>query len=331
MNRDVAAQSLWKAAGLFDKAGLTPQSIGAYQRYAKEYPTDAQVPEALLSIGQLYQSLGQFAQAIPYLQRNLTEHPNTTPAYMSSVQLARCYMALGDKQYPLAEQTLLSVVQDSKTLSPDAAEFRASLFTLGELYYRNAHWSDAILRLEEAITRYPEDPGAIPARFWLADSYRKSAGSIAEALAKEPTMPQRDALEQARHERLLRAGQIFAEVITTLEDTTRQVQDLSPLEQDYLHYSYLYRADCSFDLKDYATAIKLYDVAANRYGQSVTAIEAYLQIINAYLAMKEPTQAAAAAERARWALKHIPDDAFGKTPLALSRTYYEDVLRIAKP
>jgi tetratricopeptide (TPR) repeat protein len=331
MQRDVSLGSLWKAASLFDKAGLTGRSISTYQEFIKAYPSDAMTPEATLNVGQLYQSLGQFDKAIPYFQKNLEEHPNTTPAYQSSVQLGRCYVAMGEKFYPQAEQALLGVVQDNRTLQPSAAEFRASVFTLGELYYRSGRWSDAILRLEEAITRYPEDSAINRTRFRLADSYRKSAAEIADAIAKDPKITQRDILEQARKDRLQRAGAIFSQLISTMDDPNKEMQTLTPTEMDLLRFSYLYRADCSFDLADYPNAIKQYDAAASRFAQSITAVEAYVQIVNAYLAMNQPAQAAAAAERARLILQRIPDAAFGKSPLALSRNYYEDVFRIAKP
>jgi tetratricopeptide (TPR) repeat protein len=331
MQRDVSLGSLWKAATLFDKAGLTGRAIKTNLEFIKDYPSDALVPEATLNVGQLYQSLGQYDAAIPYFEKNIADHPNTTPAYQSSVQLGRCYLTMGEKYYPQAEQALLGVVQDNRTLEPSAAEFRASIFTLGELYYRSQRWSDAILRLEEAITRYPDDAAITRTRFRLADSYRKSAAEIAEAIAKDPKIAQRDILEQARRDRLRKAGDIFAQLIGALDDPTNESQTLTPTEMDLLRFSYLYRADCSFDLANYADAIKQYDAAASRFAQSITAAEAYVQIVNAYVAMQQPAQATAAAERARLILQRIPDDAFGKSPLALSRSYYEDMFRIAKP
>jgi len=46
--------------------------------------------------------------------------------------------------------------------------------------------------------------------------------------------------------------------------------------------------------------------------------------------LKDSIQARAAAERARWILQRIPDDAFGQGPLALSRQYYADVFKIGQ-
>ena len=90
------------------------------------------------------------------------------------------------------------------------------------------------------------------------------------------------------------------------------------------------RAECYFALEQYPLAIKLYDDVATRYAQTLTALDAYVQIVRAYGALREPSQAAAAAERARWILKRVPDTAFGQPPLRLTRDYYEKFLALGQ-
>lgn len=330
LNVPVSAASLWHAAQLYDRAAQIESAIGAYQQYIHELPRDARVPEALHAIGQLYQSRGQNDLAIPYFQRNIKDNPKSPAAYLSTVQLARCYMAQGEEQFPKAESALLSIVQDNPNLLPAANEFRISLFTLGELYYRTKRWSDAILRLEEALSRYPEDKQVPRATFWLADCYRKSALEIAEAIKKDPQIEKRDSLERSRQDRLKRSGMLFSQVINLLDPDPMHPLPLNEMDQDYLEYSYLYRADCVFDLGDYAGAVKLYDTAATRFTQSITAIDAYVQIVNGYTALKQPAQASAAAERARWLLKRVPDEAFKRGMLGLDRKYYDKFFRLGK-
>jgi tetratricopeptide (TPR) repeat protein len=106
---------------------------------------------------------------------------------------------------------------------------------------------------------------------------------------------------------------------------------LSPLDGEYLRTAYLDRAACTYELGEYSDAIRRYDAIAARFPTEPLAVESYVQIVNAYLALQETTQAAAAAERARWVLKRIPDDAFPKGPGALGRQYYEDFLQVAAP
>jgi tetratricopeptide (TPR) repeat protein len=355
MSDGVAADSQWRAAQLFDAAGRVMASVEAYGRFVKEWPRDARVPEGLLSVGRLYQSAGMLEEAIGAYERNVKEHPKTPGAYTSAVNVARCYMAVGDAAggeengkkaaaaYEKAEASLLSLVQQNTDLLPTANEFRVSLFTLGELYYRRRQWADAILRLEEALERYPDDRGpwgGVPrATFLLAESYRKSAGEIAEAVKKDPAIAGRDALESARAERLQTAGGLFTKVIGLFDaggpEAGNSAAKLGPVEAEYLQAAYMNRAECAFDRGEYAAAIRLYDEAATRFSEEAVAVRAYVQIVNAYLALKEPTQAAAAAERGRWILKRIPDGAFGSAAggrgaLRLTRDDYEKLLVLGK-
>ncbi len=235
-------------------------------------------------------------------------------------------MALGDAGTAKAEQTLLAVVEGDSDLDPEANEFRESLFTLGELYYRSNRWSDAILRLEEAITRYPQDPGVPRAMFWLGDSYRQSAAEIAAAVKKDPRIAERDQLEQARRDRLRRAAALFRDLISRVDPEVLKLaggvktEPLSGLQEDYLRQAYLNQADCLFELGDYSAAVKQYDQAATRFPQTLVAMQAYVQVVNSYLAMNEPAQARAAAERVRWMLQRIPDEALEGVRPARERT-----------
>jgi tetratricopeptide (TPR) repeat protein len=372
MQDDLSGDSLWKAAQLFDKAGEPMKSVALYEQFTRERPRDSRLAESLLATGRLYQSAGMFGKAIPAYERNMRDNAKTPAAYTSAVGLARCYMALADASaaeqvaatrpvatapstqaalrktyFDKAEAVLLSLVQNNTDLLPAANEFRVSLFTLGELYFRNGRWADAILRLEEAAQRYPHDAGLPRALFLLAESYRKSAGEIGEAIRHDPGISGRDALEAARADRLAQAAVLFTRVIGLLDPGSLQGDGtkpgdsgrLSPLEAAYVRMSYMNRAACAYDRGDYAAAIKLYDEAATRFSEEDVAARAYVQIVNAYLALKEPTQAAAAAERGRWVLKRIPDAAFDATgagaglgidPVKTGRAYYDRLLSLGK-
>jgi tetratricopeptide (TPR) repeat protein len=335
MEDAVSGNSLWRAAQLFDKAGQTTPAIDAYARFVAERPKDSRTPEGLLEMGRLYQSVGKIDEAIPIYQRNIKENGKTPAAYASAVNLARCYMMQGPAQFEPAEKALLSLVQDNLDLGPTANEFRTSLFTLGELYYNNRRWADAILRLEEAVDRYPSDKAVPRALFMLAESYRKSAADIHDAIQKNPAIEHRDALSKARLDRLRRAATLFAKVIGSMDVDAEQAiagqePKLSSLETDYLRTSYMDRAECYFQLGEFPLAIKYYDQTATRFAQHVMAIESYVQIVNSYRAMNEPDQASAAAERAQWILKRIPDEAFAKSPAPLNRQYFEDFFKLGR-
>ncbi|HUO10191.1 MAG TPA: tetratricopeptide repeat protein [Phycisphaerae bacterium] len=331
MEDSTSGDSLWRAAHLYDAAGETNKAIAVYEKFTTERPRDPRTPEGLLDMGVLYQSVGKLNEALDVYQQNIRQNPHTPAAYTSAVNTARCYMTLGtgpgnEANFEKAEKSLLTLVQDNSDLLPTASEFRNSLFTLGELYYRSGRWADAILRLEETAQRYPNDPEIGSALFMLAESYRKSAADIADAIRKNPGIEHREALEQARTDRLARAALLFSRVISTLENGSdgsgAADASLTPLEEQYLHSSYMDRAETYYERGDYPAAIKLYDQTATRFAQKRVAIEAYVQIVNGYLTMGQTRQADAAAERAQWILKRIPDEALAAGPVPSDRQYF---------
>lgn len=335
MDDALSGNSLWRAAQLFDQAGRTTDAVNALRKFTTERPHDPRVPEGLLAMGRLYQSAGRIDDAVAIYQRNIKENGKTPAAYASAVNLAKCYMLQGPEKFEPAEKALLSLVQDNMDLGPAANEFRVSLFTLGELYYTNGRWADAILRLEEATERYPKDARVPRALFMLGESYRKSAGDIRDAIQKNPAIEHREELAAARSERLRRAAALFTRVIAALDsDNTQtlagQARPISPLEEECLRTSYMDRAECYFELNELPTAIKFYDQTAARFATHVMAIESYVQIVNAYVSMNERARADAAAERAQWVLKRIPDEAFTKEPATMSRQYYEDFFKLGR-
>ncbi len=337
-----SGNSLWKAGALLDAAGQTMRAAAVYERFTIQRPRDPRQAESLLTLGKLYESAGMPDKALSFYERNLKENPKTPAAYAAVVGQARCYVALAgkavkpeDRQTLLdkAEGALLSLVQDNTDLLPSAREFRESLLALGDLYYANGRWAEAVLRLDEVLTRYPNDPAVPRVTFMLAQSYRKSAADIAEAL-KNPALERRSDLERARGERLLSAAGYFSRVISLLDveamgitsASIGQRRPLTALEEEYLRSSYLDRAECLFLRGDYDQAIKLYDETAARFPEEVVAVEAYVQIVNAYLALKQPALADAAAQRGQRVLQRVPDGAFtGSGP---KREYFQRLLAL---
>ena len=95
----------------------------------------------------------------------------------------------------------------------------------------------------------------------------------------------------------------------------------------YLKLSHFYRADCLFDLEQYADAIKLYDAAAFRYQEDPSAVAAYVQIVNSYCAMGKFDEAKTANERAKWLLRRMPPEAFADGTFSMPKSYLEQWLQ----
>ncbi len=329
------SEALWKGIDCYDRAGDTPSAINALELFIAERPNDALTPEAILRLGRTYQAAGMIEKAIAAFQRNQFRYPTSLAASKSAVPLAQAYISKGPDAYPKAEQTLMGVLDNNPMLTPDSNEFRQALFELGNLLYKTGRYEEAVAKLEEFSTRYPNDARQAQLKFVMADAYRKSATALGETIAAfdagkldQPAngkLVDRVEMVVARRDRLRKARSLYEEVCFLFRDDL----PTTDMDQLYLKLSHFYRADCLFDLLDYDGAIKLYDIAARRYQNDPSALAAYVQIVNSYVALNKPNEARAANERAKWMLRRIPPEAFGETSFNISRAYWEQWLSFA--
>lgn len=329
------ADALWKGIDCYDRSGDTPAAIGALEIFVAERPNDSLTPEAILRLGRTYQAAGMIDKAIAAYQHNQFRYPTSLAASKSAVPLAQAYISKGPDGYTKAEQVLISVLDNNPMLTPDSNEFRQALFELGQLLYRMGRYEESLAKLEEFATRYPNDKRQVQLKFAMADSYRKSAAAIGDTLAAfdagklEPAangkLVDRVEMVVARRDRLRKARGLYDEVVEIFRDDL-PTADMDQLQLKLAHF---YRADCLFDLLDYDQAIKFYDIAARRYQNDPSALAAYVQIVNSYVALNKPNEARAANERAKWMLRRIPPEAFGESSFNISRQYWEQWLGFA--
>jgi tetratricopeptide (TPR) repeat protein len=318
-------EALWRGIDLYDHVGDVQRVISALELFAAERPDDKLAPDALLRLGQAYQASGQFDRAIDAFQRNQFRHPNSLAASHSAVPLAKAYIAKGPENYGKAETVLLSVLNDNPLVTPEAEEFRQSLFELAQLYYRTDRFEEAVARLEEFTQRYPDDTRIGQLVFLMADSYRKSALALdqkpgpasADAIGNPPA-PDAVEVAAARRDRLTKAKGFYDKVIDTFAAHPPQ-DDIDKL---YLKLAHFYRADCLYDMGQYLDSIKLYDTAAFRYQDDPAALAAYVQIVNAYCAVGKIDEAKTANERAKWILRRMPPDAFKDGAFPMPKEYW---------
>lgn len=323
------AEAAWKAIDRYDRSGATPRLVAALEEFVSQRPSDGQTPEAMLRLGRAYQARGQFDLAIDRFQKNQMYFPQSLAASKSGVPLAQCLIAKGPAGYAKAERVLREMLEQSPLLTPEAEEFRSALFELSQLYYRTGRYEEAVAKLEEMAQRYPTDPRMAQMVFLIADSYRKSAALLAAggpATQPATTNPAdasaRAEASAARIERLQKARSLFAQAI----DLFRRQPPRRDLEKLYQKLSFFYRADCAYDLKDYAEAIKLYDAATLRYQDDPSSVAAYVQVVNAYVALGRPDDAKTANERAKWLLRRMPAEAFEAGKAAISKEYWNQWL-----
>ena len=321
------ADSLWRSADCFDKAGLHAEAIKKFEEYAKTRPEDPRQLQVMFRLAQAYQAEGQFDAAINLYTTLNENNPKSPEAYASLVPLARCYLAQGVEGWQQAEHVLRSVVTDHEALRPESREYREALIELGRLYYRRGEEGDyerAIERLGEAVARYSDESRLPGILFQLADAYRKSVAQIDQKLASPLSPSQRTEFQAERARRLAAAQAAFGRVIEMYE--RREAKKLDDLQRLYLRNSYFYRADCAYDLGKYEGpdgAIALYDRAAKRYEKDPSSLVAMIQIVNSYCELGRYDLARTANRRAKAYLEQIPEEAFDDPNLPMGREHWQ--------
>lgn len=343
-NDSAHGEALWRGIDLYDRAGDLQRAIGALELFVAERPTDPKTPDALLRLGRTYQAMGMFDQAIAAYQKNIFRYEKSLAASRSGVPLAQAYVAKGPEWYGKAEKALKATLESQLNITPEAEDFRNALFELAQLYYRTGRFEESISRFSEFADRYPKEDRLPQVLFLMADSYRKSAGllkAVATATTRPTTDPStgptavasssstsandaatRAEVAAARRERLDSARAYYDRVI----DYFKVAPPERDLDRLYVKLAHFYRADCLYDNGSYDEAIRLYDAAALRYQDDPSSLAAYVQIVNAYLALGRPDDAKVANERAKWLLRRMPADAFKDGKFALPKKYWEDWL-----
>lgn len=301
----------WEAAELAARAGRWSRAIGLYRAFGSEHARHRMAPRSLLRRGQLSQARGDLSTAVEAFQECFRRYPRTWEGSRALIPLAECYLAMGAGSEDLVEKSLRVILDDSEVFTPQAPEFADALFLLGELQNRRGTHEQAVSTLEEVVQRYPEDARLPRALFLLADSYRQSALAIQHDLESVTIGGERDDLLQQMDARLRRGRELYQTLISAYE--VRGLDRLNPLERVYLRLAALYVADCHFEMRDYATALKLYEAAAAAYGDTVSALAAYVQIIHCHTFLGEKAEARAALARALILTDVMPEGALARS------------------
>ncbi len=306
-------ESLWRAADSFDLAGDQGEAIPLFTEYIEAFPDDPRQAEARFRLAHSYQARGDYDMAAS-LYQGLIEAPEGggpgSGPYgdASYVPLAQVLLADNEPNNDAEARRLLAVVVDGGIGGTETSVFRDAIVQLAGVDYRTGDFAAAITRLVEATTRFPNDPQIASLLYQLADSYRQEAAAIGRTLEEAMPDDRRIALASMRADHLSRAGELFTQASETLEamDPARR----TPLDNLQLRNSAFYLADCRFEMKDYDTAIRLYDAARERYPSDPASLVAMVQIVNAYLAKGDGERARAANDRALRFYKSLPESAW---------------------
>lgn len=328
-NNSGFGQSLWLAADSLDLAGDAERSIPLFTDYARYFPGDPRQAEARYRLGQGYQARGDYGTATGFyrglIDDTRTGSSNVGPfADLSYVPLAQCLL-MGTDSAGLAEaESLLQRVVEGNAGDPTTPQFRDGLIELAGIKARRGDYAGAIQHLEDAVTRFPDDPRIDQMRFNLADAERQDARAIKQTLGQGMPDRQRQLLEQTRLDRLKKAQIGFELVRRALE--ARDPRALSKLEKLQLRNSGFFLGDCAYELKDYDAAIHHYDAAREKYPTDPASLVAMVQIVNAYLEQGDVDRARTANERAIRFYNNLPLSAWDDPTLPMTHEEWKSWL-----
>lgn len=328
-----SARSKELAADNFDAAGMTERVVDVLSAFVQQYPRHPHRPGVLYRLGQANHALKRYRPAIAAYDAAIKEYPRTPNALSSIVPLAECLLQVGGEEAKRGVDILVGVVDDrgpDMLFTPQAKEYRAASILLAEYYSRAneeqvpGHLEKAIVRLEAALTHYPDDALAPKLTFLLGESYRQSGTLLAkEASSLSSDAAKENAQIEARR-RLDKAIDAYADVISML--ARYDEAKLNVVERTYLKASYLYRADCLFDLGHYGQAMEAYTEAAWRYDNMPASVSASMQVVQCQLRLGRKDEARAALARLKWTLAKIPATAFDTERGMSPKKYWEDMV-----
>jgi tetratricopeptide (TPR) repeat protein len=301
-------EELWNAAAAYF-AGHDFRNAARMLRTYLRNEARLRHAQALSDLGEAQLALGETEQAVRSFQQCIQQHPRDVAVYRARLLASRAATICGDVKQ--AETFLLDNL-NGEQLTPASKEWRDSLFALGDLLHRGGRDAEAIVRLEEALERYPDAPQAVAARYLLAECSRGLAVAEEAILAKEVSSAARSERRADIKRHFDRALRLYAALQSNL--SRRGPEELTEQEKAVLRNSRFAAGDVYFQLQRYPEALRAYQSAVNHYAAAPEVLDAYLQIANVYRRMDRPVEARTSLEQARLALRRIPPETrFEKT------------------
>ena len=326
------ADAFWKAVDTYDRAGASSTAITALELFVTEHAADPVAPDALLRLARSYESTSQPDKAISAYNRLRGGYPKSVAAAKGTLPLAML-LEKSPQTVALAQRVLGEFADDAGAAATSPDEYRAALFELAVLTYRSGDTKNAAPRLEKFLEKFAADDRNAEATYLLGECYRASARSEQDAaqLAADGDRSSANELERAaveRKQRLVKAAATFAKC----SDAYSAHPPTRDADRKYQMLAELRRADCAYELADYANAIASYQVTATRWPDEPVALAASVQIVNAYRALNRLDDARTSNERVRSLLAKMPQGAFADTGTpaggtVMEKAYWEQWLR----
>ena len=228
---------LWSAAEQYDQAGQPADMRRMLEQFVVGRSEHPAMPRALLQLGRASEACGELEQALAWYDRVIGEYPRLEDASRARVLRANVLISLGAEHFPEAEQGLVRLLTEG-WVAPGAAVYRDALLALCELTYHEGRYGDAIGRLQDFLTLYPDDPE----NSRRGSRWRTHIGSAGTpcALMRTTRRPRAESGVRFRQ-----AAELYAALLRDLD----AAGESDPARTLYARLALFYRADCLFELE----------------------------------------------------------------------------------
>jgi TolA-binding protein len=305
------SDQIWNAATAYLQGHNYDRAASLLREYLQN-EVQRRRPQALDCLGEALLCLGQCDAAMESLKECIDLFPRDAAACHARLIAAQAAREKSDLKE--AEKLLLANL-NGDYLTPAGKEWRDSLFMLGDLLHAAGRYGEAARRLEEAVKRYSDLPETVAARYLLADSCRRLAFRMLEDLKKDLSGSSRVSQMKRIREDFEKSLAQYRAVQEKL-DGNRDAAELSPLDKAMLRNAHFSIGDVLYAEGECEQAIKAYFIAVNRYQNRPEALDACVQIANAYRRLDKPQEANNALLQAKLLLSRMkPDVSFAETSL----------------
>jgi tetratricopeptide (TPR) repeat protein len=305
---------LWQSAeNYFDGHNFT-STIRLLNEYLDNEP-ELRNAQALLRLGQSYLAIGEVPQSVAAFEECIEFHPLDGATFQARIDCAKAYWHQGDTAR--AEQLLRENIAGS-ALKPSSREWKDSLFELGMLLHETGQHEQAIVTLEEAIERYPQDSQRLVAQYVLGESYRRWGQELLGRAGEARTTSEREKNVRQANERLSAALKHFEEVQVSITLKTHDLHS-DPLLGTMLRNCYMLEGTVLFDLGRFKEAIEAYSNVASLYPDNPFVLETFVQIANCWRRLGQDGKARGAIQQAQIVLQGLPSDSDFASTTALNR------------
>jgi tetratricopeptide (TPR) repeat protein len=320
--------ALWRSADNYFYGHSYSSTVRLLNQYLANEP-ELRNAEALLRLGQAHLALGQTSQSILAFEECIEFHPLSSSTFQARIDCAKAYW--NDGKTDRAEQLLRDNLA-ATSLRPTSREWKDSQFELGMLLHEMGRYEDAIGTLEEAITRYPQDPQRLLSQYIIGESYRRWAQELLDRTSPIRSDGERKKNQELCTDRLNQSLTHFEEVHRTITLKTHDIHS-DPLMASMLRNCYMLEGAVLFELGNllgdknrYKEAIEAYSNVASLYPDEPFVLETFVQIANCWRRLKLNDKARGSIQQAQIVLDRLPADADFVSATALNRDEWKMLL-----